>query len=82
MARAKGGTGLIISGGAYVTDTGRFLANTYMIGDDRHISVATITDTDWLGDQQTQPANEKQCRSPSFHFVDIVFAVVVALFHA
>ncbi len=38
VARARGGVGLIISGGAYITDTGRFFANTYMIGDDRHIS--------------------------------------------
>jgi len=36
-ARAKGGVGLIITGGAYVTETGRLFANTHMISNDRYV---------------------------------------------
>ena len=36
-ARAKGGVGLVITGGAYVTEPGKIFANTHMISDDRHI---------------------------------------------
>ena len=37
-ARAKGGVGLIITGAAYVTDTGKLYAKTHAISDDRHVS--------------------------------------------
>lgn len=37
VLRAKGGVGLIIMAGAYVTESGKVMSNTYGISDDRHI---------------------------------------------
>ena len=37
VTRAEGGVGLIITGGAYITEAGRTFANTHLISHDRHI---------------------------------------------
>ena len=37
VLRAKGGVGLIIAAGAYVTESGKVFPNTYGISDDRHV---------------------------------------------